>query len=187
MKLILDIFFFFMITFFCYHFVQIILKLKEEIIFPLSESELSGIRKQPGKMLKAPTNKKLKWQMIVYGFLLVIAIFVYLIGIYYTIDDLSFYLLFILIFTYSTFALDLFALNQSGILNGVRFIPWGKINSFQFIPIDLHHRLYGFIDDVNDGYELRLKGRTTVISCFVTNKEVKENLERILEQKVKKR
>ena len=187
MKLILDIFFFFMITFFCYHFVQIILKLKEEIIFPLSESELSGIRKQPGKMLKAPTNKKLKWQMIVYWFLLVIAIFVYLIGIYYTIDDLSFYLLFILIFTYSTFALDLFALNQSGILNGVRFIPWGKIKSFQFIPIDSHHRLYGFVEDVNDGYELRLKGRTTVISCFVTNKEVKENLERILEQKVKKR
>ena len=68
-----------MITFFCYHFVQIILKLKEEIIFPLSELELSGIRKQPGKMLKAPTNKKLTWQMIVYKFLLVIAIFVYLI------------------------------------------------------------------------------------------------------------
>ena len=77
-------------------------------------------------------------------------------------------------------------MNQSGILNGVRFIPWGKINSFQFIPIDSHHRLYGFVEDVNDGYELRLKGRTTVISCFVTNKEVKENLERILEQKVKK-
>lgn len=185
MKLVLDIFFFFVITFFCYQFAQVIIRIKQGITFPIIEAELNGVRKHPMKPLNPPTFAGQKVGIFIYGSLLVAVIVLYLSGIYNHITVLTFYFMIVLIFTYSNFALNLFAIHKDGIISGVRFVPWKTVRSFHFIPIDQNHRFYGFTTETNNGYELKIKAKISSINCVVTDEKIKRELELLLEEHVK--
>jgi hypothetical protein len=79
----------------------------------------------------------------------------------------------------------MFAVVDGGLLSGSRLIVWKKIKSFQFIPIDINHKYYGYSKEVNGGYELKVKGKIFSESCIVTSPEMKEKLTRILSEHAK--
>lgn len=91
--------------------------------------------------------------------------------------------MFLLPLTYSDDILNLFAIVDDGILSGNRFISWNKIKDVQFIPIDMNHRFYGFNKEVNNGYELKVKGRFRSTSCVVMSDEMKDKLTEIISEK----
>lgn len=185
MKLVLDIFFFFIILYFCYQFVQVVLHVKQGVTFPFTDKQLTGIRKHPTKPLNLPTMEGQLLGILIYGGLLTIVILIYLLGIYYQIKELTFYFMLILIFTYANFGLNLFAVHQKGIISGVRFVPWKMVRSFHFETIDQNHRYYGYSKEANDGYELKIKTRLLTINCIVIDEMTKEELKLLLEERVK--
>ena len=79
----------------------------------------------------------------------------------------------------------MFAVVDDGLLSGSRLIVWKKIKSFQFIPIDINHKYYGYSKEVNEGYELKIEGKIFSESCIVTSPEMKEKLTRILSEHAK--
>lgn len=185
MKLVLDIFFFFVIIYFCYQFVQVVFHVKQGVTFPYTKEELNGLRKHPTKPLNPPTMAGQKVGIYIYGGLLIFCILIYLLGIYYQISELTFYLMLILIFTYADFGINIFAIHQKGIVSGVRFVPWKMIRSFQFVPIDTNHRFYGYSKEANEGYELIIKTKLINLRCIVTDERLKEELEILLKENLK--
>lgn len=186
MKLFLDIIFFIILGYLCFRFVQVLIKMKQAVIFPTTNEELTSIRKHPEKVIDAPTYSAQKLGIIIYASLLLFVVIVYFLGLYFEIFNFSFYILLLLPFTYSIDVLNLFAVTKDGILSGVRFISWNKIKSFDFIPIDIHHKYYGFSKEANNGYELKMTTKGISISCVITSEKVKVNLSKLLNEHIKK-
>lgn len=59
-----------------------------------------------------------------------------------------------------------------------------KIKSFEFVPIDVNSRHYGFSSEINDKKELKIKSRFRTISCIVMTEEMEQNLQKVLEENV---
>lgn len=185
MKLFLDIIFFSILGYLFYRYIQVLIKLKQKIIFPISMEEVASTRKHPEKIVDAPTYSKQKSGIIIYSIMFIFVVIVYFLGTFFNISNLSYYLLLLLLFSYSYDTLNLFAVTEEGILSGVRFVAWDKIRSFHFIPIDMNHKYYGFSKEANSGYELRMKTKGLSISCIVTTEAMKEKLDQLLSEHVK--
>ncbi|WP_397539154.1 hypothetical protein [Rummeliibacillus pycnus] len=182
MILFLNIVFLIIIGYFCYRFIQLLTKLKKDKIFPITNEELIAIRTYPQKVVSLPTFSKQKTAIILYFFIILFVIGMYIIDVVYKKFDTSFYLLAFLPLTYSHNLLNLFAIINEGVLSGTRFVPWKRIKSFQFVPINLNHGYYGYSKEVNDGYELKMIAKFSTISCIVTTDEAKEKLTKILSE-----
>jgi len=117
--------------------------------------------------------------------MLLFVIAVFLFGILSDYFGWSFYLLFFLPLSYSYNLLNLFAIVEGGLLSGSRFIAWGQIKSFHFVPIDINHKYYGYSKEVNRGYELKVKAKFLSTSCIITSEEMKEKLSNVLSELVK--
>ncbi|HWI47044.1 MAG TPA: hypothetical protein VNU45_02325 [Rummeliibacillus sp.] len=180
MELFINIVFLIVIGYFCYKFIRLLVKLKKDKIFPITNEELIAIRTYPQKVVRLPTISKQKTEIFLYSFLLLFIIGMYIIGVFFKGLDTSFYLLMFLPLSYSHNLLNLFAIINDGVLSGNRFVPWKKIKSFQFVLINLNHRYYGYSKEVNDGYELIMKEKFSTIRCIVTTNEAKEKLTKIL-------
>ncbi|MGG0655515.1 hypothetical protein [Rummeliibacillus pycnus] len=180
MILFLNIVFLIVIGYFCYKFIHLLIKLKKDKIFPITNEELIAIRTNPQKVVSLPTFSKQKIEIFLYIFILLFVIGMFIIGIVFKNFDASFYLLVFLPFSYSYNLLNLFAIIDDGVLSGSRFVPWKKIKSFQFVPINLNHKYYGYSKEVNEGYELIMKEKFSTIRCIVTTDEAKEKLTKIL-------
>lgn len=182
LKLILDFLFLMIIGYYTYMFIQLLFKMRKNIIFPTSNEEFSAIRKYPQKPVNLPTYSKQKMEIIIYSFVLLLTITMFIIGAFYTQFDGSFYLLLLLPLSNAHNLLNLFAIAEDGLLTGSRYVAWRKIKSFYFVPIDRNHKYYGFSKEVNKGYELIIKKRIFSISCIVTSEEVKEKLTEIFDE-----
>src|SRR5690606_27383198 len=79
-----------------------------------------------------------------------------------------------------TEVLNLFAVLDDGFLVGGKFISWGRIKEYQFIPIDMNHRSYGYYREVNKAYELKIKEKFRTYSLIVMTEEMKGKLEQLL-------
>ena len=180
MIVFLNTVFLIVIVYFCYKFIRLLVKLKKDKIFPITNEELIAIRTYPQKVVRLPTISKQKTEIFLYSFLLLFIIGMYIIGVFFKGLDTSFYLLMFLPLSYSHNLLNLFAIINDGVLSGNRFVPWKKIKSFQFVLINLNHRYYGYSKEVNDGYELIMKEKFSTIRCIVTTNEAKEKLIKIL-------
>lgn len=166
-----------------YKFTEVLLKMNQKVIFPTND-EIIHIRKYPQKAVDVPTYSKQKVGIIIYSSLLLFMVIVLFVGIVLKKLDWSFFLILFLPFSYSHDLLNLFAVVDDGILLGSRFIAWRKIKSYQFIPIDLNHRYYGYSKEVNNGYELRMKLKGRSINCIVTSDEIKEKVNNVLSEHV---
>ena len=181
----MDILFLVVIGYFIYTFIQILLKMKQKAILPVTQAEITAIRKHPEKPLDLPTYSKQKVSIIIYSVMLLFVIVMFLLGIFLQLFDWSLYLLLFLPIANSYNLFNLFAVVEDGLLSGSRLIAWKKIKSFQFVPIDINHKYYGFSKEANEGYELKIRTRGFPISCVVTSNEMMEKLNKILGEHVK--
>lgn len=182
LKLLMDILFFIFIGYFSYQFILMLLKMKQKVILPVTHEEIAVIRKHPDKRVDFPTYAKQKVGIIIYSCMLLLVIVMFLLGAFFQLFGWTLYLLIFVPLANSYNLLNLFAVVEDGLLSGNRFIPWKKIKSFQFVPIDINHKYYGFSKEANDGYELRIKTIGFPASCVVTSIEMKKKLINILKK-----
>jgi len=159
-----------------YGFIRVLLKMKQSVILPVTEEERLAIRKHPEKPIDSPIYSKQKKGIIIYFSVLVFISVMFVLGVSLQLFDWPFYLLLLLPVANAYNLLNLFAVLEDGLLSGRRFIAWKHIKSFQFVPIDIDHRYYGFTKEANVGYELKIKTSGFSVSCVVTSIEMKEKL-----------
>lgn len=147
-------------------------------MIPGTQEERAAIRKDPQS--KKPHQKG---NLMTYTFILTLIIALYGLGIAFSNDRWSFNFMLLLLMNSSNL-LNGFAIVEDGLLSGGRFIPWRKIREFKFVPIDLNHKYYGYSQEVNQGYELKIKGRWITETCIVTTEEMKVKLTNILSDHV---
>ena len=177
MKLLLIIVISIIIGYKLYSFVQLLVKIKGKAIIPATEEEMQFIRKHPERVMKAPTFSSQKTGVFFYSLFLLFMISLFLISIFAADLDWSFYLFFLLPFTYTNDVLNIFAVVEDGVLSGNRFISWRQINYFYMEKIDVNHKFYGYSKEANEGYELKMKLKfLTVSCCVITSDNMKEKL-----------
>ncbi|MFC4022292.1 hypothetical protein ACFOUV_00510 [Oceanobacillus longus] len=169
------------VFYYAYRVIQVLIKMRKDIVLPVSAEELASIRKEPQKTVKPPTYSSQRAGIIFY-----ILVLIYIIGMIILVwrHDVGFGLYFLIIFPIfhlSNF-LNLFAVTKDGILCGARFASWKNIKSFEFLRIDVNHNYYGFSSEVNNQYELRIKTRFSTLSCVVTSEEMKAKLVGLLKE-----
>lgn len=186
MKIIIGILFVFVFAYQLYQFIRVLIKMKENVMFPANEVEMMAIRKYPDKKIEPSTYKAQKIGIIFYIFLLLFMLGMFSVCVFVQEFNNWSILLFILLpFSHSHDLFNMFAVIEDGILAGSRFIPWEKVTSTQFKRIDINHKYYGHSKEVNDkGYELIIKKRLTNISCIVISKDMKEKLTEILDERI---
>ena len=184
MKLLLDVVFFIIIGFYIIRFIQVFIRMGSNIVLPTTPEERAVIRTHPDKVLDPPTFAKQKVGIMMYSIMLLFIISMYFIGLTFNEINWSIYLLVLTPLTTSSNLLNLFAITRDGIMNGMRFVPWHKIKSYEYKRIDLKHKYYGFSKEVNNKYELVIKTKSSTIHCFVTSDEMKKRLGDIIDQHI---
>ncbi|MBC5637964.1 hypothetical protein H8S33_14300 [Ornithinibacillus sp. BX22] len=186
MKITIGILFFTVIAYHLFHFIRLLIKMKENVVFPVNEAESSAVRKFPDKKLEPPTYKSQKVGIIFYSFLLVFMIGFF--TIFASVQEFNNWLIFLFIllpFSYSHDLFNLFAVLEDGLLVGSRFIPWKRVKSVQFKRIDINHRYYGHDKEVNDkGYEMIINKGLSSKNCIVASSEMKEKLTEVIQERM---
>lgn len=185
LKIIMDILFLIVIGYLIYTFIQTLLKMKGKVILPITNEEVSTIRKYPEKPIEKPTFSNQKLGIILYSILILFVIVMFLLGLWFDLFTWSVYLLLLLPMANSNNLLNMFAIVEDGLLSGNRFISWNKIKSYRFLPIDINHKYYGYSKEANKGYELKIKTIGFPVSCIITSEEMKEKLDKILSEHAK--
>lgn len=183
LHLVIDILFAIIIGYFVNTFIQVLLKMKKEIIFPLTTEQVA-LRKHPERPLALPTYSHQKSGIVMYSIILLFVITMFGIALFTDLFNWSVYLLLFLPLANSYQLLNLFAVVEDGILSGSRFIAWKHMKSFHFVRIDGNHKYYGYSKEVNDKYELKVKAKGFPISCVVISDTVKERLTEVLAEHV---
>lgn len=165
-------------------FVRVLIKMRQPVVFPITKQEWRAIRIHPQKSVSLPIISQQK--AAVWIMALVISFFSVL-ALYYTLvakQNWSIFVVFIPTLLNLTKLWNLFVVQEGGILCGGRFVPWKRIQSYQFIPIDMNHRYYGFSPELKDGYELMVHTKMSEVSCIVTTEAVKEKLIHMLDEHI---
>ena len=168
------------VFYYAYQFIQVLIKMKQDIVLPVTAEELSSIWKEPQKTVKPPTYSSQKAGIIFYVLVLIFIIGMFILNWQFRqVVSMIYFLVMIPVFHLSN-VLNLFAVTKDGILCGARFASWENIKSYEFVRIDVNHNYYGFSREVNDQYELRIKTRFSTLSCIITKDEMKEKLSDLL-------
>lgn len=180
----MNLLFFIILSYFSFKFVQVLIKMKRNIVIPANAEEIVFIRNYPQKHVDFPTYSKQKWGIFIYALMVLFVFTMFLIGSLLNKFDWTFYLLLFLPLTHSYNLLNLFVVLEDGILSGNHFIAWRRIKSFQFVPIDVNHKYYGYEKEVNSGYELIIKGTLKSVSVIITSDEMREKLSKLLNEQI---
>lgn len=172
------------IGYFSYTFIRVLIKMRQNAIFPVTEEDRLTIRKHPEKPIDFPIYSRQKKGIIIYSVVLLFVSVLFLLGVFLKLFDWTLYLWLFLPVANSYNLLNLFAVLEDGLLSGRRFIACKHIKSFQFVTIDINHRYYGFSKEANEGYELKVKTSGFSVSCIVTSIEMKEKLINVLNEQV---
>ncbi len=180
MKIVMDVLFFIVIILYTYRFITVLVKLKKEKIFPINKEDADSIKKYPGKPLYEPTYTGQWPAILIHSVLLIFITIMFILGAFFSMFNWTLYLLIFLPIANSYQLFNLFAVLDDGILSGSQFIRWKRIKSYQFSPINVNHRFYGYSKDVNDGYEFKINIKLMTTSVAITSLVTKEKLERLL-------
>ncbi|UOQ84065.1 hypothetical protein [Gracilibacillus salinarum] len=184
MEILLSLVFLFLISYYNYKLIQVLRKMKKQIILPTTSEELISLRRHPQQTVDFPSYSTQKTALFMYAFILLLLSIIFIYDLLSN-EFQSVYLVLIPAYIYSQQLFNLFAVVDDGIISGSRFIPWDKMKSFQLIPIDINHKYYGFEKEVNhNGFELKIKTGISSISCIITSKEMKTKLVQILNKKI---
>lgn len=179
LKLVISMLFLIALVYYTYRFIQLLLKMNQAVLLPITDSEKNAIRIFPQKVIDSPTYSKQKWGIILYSFILLFVITMFFIGF-----DLnwSYQLLLLLPLINSQNSFNVFAVIEDGILCGNRYIPWEKIKSFHVVSIDQNHKYYGYAYEVNGGYEFIIKAKGHSCSVIMTSNEMKDKLTSMIKE-----
>ena len=172
------------LLYYAWQFVHFLLKLKEEIFFPVTAEDMASIRKYPQKPNKEPTYTGQKNGIIIYSlmFLYVFLMFSFIMFFHHE-PFITIYLLEMLPFIFSRDIFRLFAVVDDGILCGTRFLSWKNIKSYKLVKIDVNHKFYGHNKEVNDQYELKIKTKFFSHYCIITSQETLGRLRALFHDK----
>lgn len=170
------------ISYYLYKFVYLLFKMKQNILLPTTMDEMNTLRRFPQKPVSFPTWSNQKWGLIIYAFMLLFLIVMFILGVIGDYFQWSYFLLLFLPLTNTNNLLNIFAVLEDGILSGNRFIPWKKIKSFRFVPIDRNHKFYGYDKKVNEGYELIIKTKGSSTYCIVTSEEMRDRISKFINE-----
>lgn len=163
-------------------FVHVLIKMRKPVVFPVTVEDWEAIRMQPKKPIGRLAVSNQKTAVWIHS--LFILIFTAL--VLYELFTPKCNTLFLFVFIPSLLNLpklwNLFAVQEDGVLAGQRFVPWDRMQSYAFIPIDIHHRFYGYSPELNEGYELMIQTKWSEVSCLVTSEAVKEKLAQLLDE-----
>lgn len=175
------------IVYYSFRIIQMIIKLRQGIIFPATKEERSAIRKHPQKTTAPPTVEGQKNGLIINAVLVLFIIAMF--TIVYITDVFSWhqYLFMFLFLTYAYFMLplNLFAVKHDGLLIGMRFIPWKRVNMIHVVPINKNHKYYGFSQAANQGYVLKIKYTLGFASFVITSEQILKRHLKLLKEHVK--
>ncbi|UOQ49346.1 hypothetical protein MUN88_04295 [Gracilibacillus caseinilyticus] len=184
MEILINLVFLAFIIYYNYKLIQVLWKMKKQIILPTTSEELKSLRRYPQKTVDFPSYSTQKTALIMYAFILLFLSIIFIVDLLSN-EFQSIYLVFFPAYIYSHQLFNIFAVVDEGVISGSRFIPWEKMKSFQLIPIDINHKYYGFEKEVNNnGFELKIKTGISSISCIITSEELKINLVQILNKKI---
>lgn len=166
-------------------FVRVLLRWKHPVVFPLTEDEWASIGVHPNKKIGKLSISHQK--IAVWGNGLIIFLMIAWIVFETFIAKRHFPAVIAFIPTLWNLPKlwNLFAFQEDGIVCGYRFVPWKRVQSYQFIPIDQNHRYYGYSPALNEGYELMIHTKLTEVSCLVTTERVKEKLGLLLDEQIR--
>lgn len=165
-----------------YQFAVLISTLKQgDVLFPQDAEEAKAIHVLIGKSVQPPTISGQKSGIYLYVFILIFTLGMLIAGIL-SMLNWSFFLLILVPFINGSDVLNVFAITNRGVLYRNRFIPWKHVKSYEFIPIDMNHRFYGYTKEINDGYELRIETKGwSKVRVAITAEEM-DRLENRLKQ-----
>lgn len=185
MKIITDILFWVVFGYLLFRFFQLVIKMKQPAIIPFTEEDLKSIRRYPQKTVGLPILSQQKTGLFLMGVMLIgLLVLAVLKAQDHTIQS-PYYIIPLLAILNFNQSWNLFAIVKDGVLCGGKFVPWMRIQSYQFVPIDSNHRFYGYVPEVNSGYELQIKTKFTGAYCIVTSETVKEKLAVILDNNIR--
>lgn len=159
--------------------------MRKNNILPITEEERVSLRMYPQKPVAFPKYSTQKLGIGFYLFALLFAFVMFFLGSFAHEADWYFYLFIIIPLINTRNVFNLFSIVEDGVVGGSTFIPWKRIKSYEFVPITINHRYYGFSDEVNAGQELVIKGKLLSIKCLVTTDEMKEKITGIIEERTK--
>ncbi|MCM3316298.1 hypothetical protein M3603_06360 [Rummeliibacillus stabekisii] len=167
------------LLYFTANFIRLVYKLKGPVIFPLTIQDQENIKIFPQRKNARQSLKAIKESAFLYVIALMIA---YGALIYSYLMSINTFILAVIPIINIKNLLNLFAIVDEGIVIGNKYIPWRKIKSFDFQPIDFNHSYYGYSKEINNGYELVIKKQLFSVSCIVTDEDTKHKLQNILKQ-----
>jgi len=155
--------------------------MKQPTVFPVMEEDLKATRIQPKIAVELPIISRQKTGLLMMGIVLLLIFSFMVIDLFSKSIALPYAIVIILaLFNFNQFW-NLFAIVKDGVLCGGRFVPWKRIQSYQFEQIDMNHHFYGDSPEVNNGYKLWITTKYSEVSCIVTSEAVKEKLTGILD------
>lgn len=167
------------LLYFAANFIRLVYKLKGRVIFPLTTQDQENIKIFPQRKNARQSLKAIKESAFLYVIALMIA---YGALIYSYLISINTFILAVIPIINIKNLLNLFAIVDEGLVIGNKYIPWRKMKSFNFQPIDFNHPYYGFSKEINNGYELVIKKQLFSVSCIVTDEDTKHKLQNILKQ-----
>ncbi|GIP63252.1 hypothetical protein J32TS6_18070 [Virgibacillus pantothenticus] len=175
------------LVYYSFRIIQVIIKLRQRIVLPATRGERNAIRKHPQKITAPPTVEGQKNGLIINAALVLFIIAMFTIVYITEVFSWHQYLFMLLFLAYSYFMLplNLFAVKHDGILIGMRFIPWKRINTIHVVPIDKSHRYSGFSQEGNQGYVLKIKYTFGHASFVITSEQMLKRLLKLLKEHVK--
>ncbi|MGR6897378.1 hypothetical protein [Rummeliibacillus sp. TYF-LIM-RU47] len=167
------------LLYFTANFIRLVYKLKGPVIFPLTIQDQENIKIFPQRKNARQSLKAIKESAFLYVIALMIA---YGALIYSYLISINTFILAVIPIINIKNLLNLFAIVDEGLVIGNKYIPWRKMKSFNFQPIDFNHPYYGYSKEINNGYELVIKKQLFSVSCIVTDEDTKHKLQNILKQ-----
>ena len=168
-----------------FKFYRLKSKLKQAVIFPVTEEDLKAMRAQPKKALDLPVVASLRKGIYGLGLLFLIFIIMVIYDLYdgevVGWNHLALFTVPLMIFNP---AWNLFAIVEDGVICEGRFVPWNSIRSYQIEEVHSNHPVY--TPGVNKAYVLKIhrKKKYFIISCFITSDAVKAKVIRLLDARL---
>ncbi|MCM3745183.1 hypothetical protein M3193_13670 [Sporosarcina luteola] len=168
-----------------FKFYRLKSKLKQAVVFPVTEEDLKAMRAQPKKALDLPVVASLLRGICALGLLFLFFIITVIYDLYDSeVVGWNLYAMFIVPLMIFNPAWNLFAIVEDGVICEGRFVPWNSIRSYQIEEVHSNHPVY--TPGVSNAYVLKIhrKRKYFIISCFITTDAVIEKLIGLLDARL---
>lgn len=189
MSLIFQFIIFIMIIFMAYRVIRFIVNVKGEMLFPISESELSKLKSIKHESFRLPTLPAQKYTLIIQVSTIMLAVAILALGAFIKGFEFEWYtylsVINLSVITYFIVPNPVIGFTEKGILYRMRFIPWKKVKSYALNPVDVHSfNNYFLAKELTDACEVKIDVPFYPVKVIVLSSEMKGRLTGILDTKI---